>query len=354
MRKKLPGRRRKLLALLVGLLFSAVFVALSLRRIDLQGLWHTLLISHWWPWYLLAPIVYVIGLWVRGIRCQVILRPHCDISTLTATNVVVIGYAANNVLPARMGEVVRAYVLGRRAGVSVSLSLAVTFLERLFDGLAITLLLVVAASFATLPEWSREILWLAVLVFLSGATAVVLITAARPFVTKLSRGAAGLLPERFASRLVSILERAFGATDCLKNPAVALSVVLLSVAVWVIEGAMYLVILPAFDLPLAPVWAGMAVSVTNLGILVPSSPGYVGPFHYFCMRTLLIFGVPAETALGYAMVVHALSYIPVTTWGLFALAAYGVRLSTAVEADAPGRNVVVAPARPSDEIGPAR
>lgn len=325
------GRKRKI-ALVVGLIVSAVFVVLSLRRIDLSSLWETLLTSQWWPWYLLAPAVYIVGLVVRGIRCRAILAPHCDLDVSTSTNIVVIGYAANNVLPARIGEFVRAYVLSKKADLTVSLSLAVTFLERIFDGLTITLILLVAAAFSPLPAWGRELLWVAAAVFVAALAGVIAVMVAKPLVLSTARRATSFLPPAIAERILQILERAIASTDCLRDPVLAAKVAVLSILVWCIEGAMYLLILPAFGLLLQPVWAAMAMSVTNLGILVPSSPGYVGPFHYFCMQALSIFGVVRETALGYAIMAHLLSFIPVTLWGLSALAYYGIELGTAARA----------------------
>lgn len=327
---KPPTNSRRRFAMLLGLAFSGIFVALSLRHVDLHGVWETLERSHWWPWYALAPAIYLLGHGVRGIRCRAILRPHCAISTVTATNVVVVGYGANNVLPARMGELVRAYVLSRRANLSVSLSLAVTFLERILDGLSITFLLLIAAAFTPLPDWGRRLLWLGGLLFLAALGGIVLAMRARGFVVATSRRLMAPLPERLRDRLVSAIERGIAATDCLRDSSLTWKIVALSMGVWVVEGCMFLVLLPAFGLPLHPIWAWMALAVTNLGILFPSSPGYVGPFHYFCMRALMLFGVSSETALGYAIMAHLLYYVPITIWGLSVLAVYGVDMGAAV------------------------
>jgi len=269
------------------------------------------------------------GQFLRGVRCRRILRPHAAISTWDASNVVISGYAANNVLPARMGEVVRAYMLTRIAGVSLSLSLAVTLLERFLDGLVITGILVVAGHFMPLPAWGENLLRAAEAIFLGALLGIVVVMVAKPWVLRIVGVITARLPARFAQRLVAIVARAIGATDCLRDPRLAAEIVGLSTAAWLAEGSMFLVILPAFGLPAKPLWAALALSITNLGILIPSSPGYIGPFHYFCMQALLMAGVGPETALGYAIVVHLLFYIPVTAWGLAALAVYGVDLTTA-------------------------
>lgn len=337
--------RKHIYAILVGVAFSATFVVLSLWRIDLSQLWRTLRTSQWWPWYVLAPVIYMAGHFVRGMRCRRILAPHCDLDTWTASNVIIIGYGSNNLLPARMGEVVRAYVLSRKANISVSLSFAVTFLERLLDGLVITLILVVAGLFAPLPEWGRHLLWVAASIFLSASTAVVLVMVAKPFVLKLAARLTALLPPHLGGRILSILDRAIAATDCLRDTGLAPQILLLSLLVWAVEGCMFLVILPAFGLPMNPLWAWMALAVTNLGILFPSTPGYIGPFHYFCMQAMLIFGVSPEQALGVAIMAHLLHYVPVTIWGVAALGAYGVDIGAAM------RNARVATPLPTSAEG---
>ena len=321
---------RRLFAIALGLLCSALFIALSVRRIDLPALWGALRTSTWWPWYVLAPLIYMTGHFVRGLRCRIILRPHCTISTWTASNVVIAGYAANYILPARMGELVRAYLLSRQAKISVTLSLAITLLERVLDGLVITGLLVIAASMTPLPPWGRELLWVAAAVFLSAAAGVGLVIAAKSQVLDLLEWVTRRLPARFGQRLMSIADRAIAATDCLRDRTLIGPILLLSLVVWLVEGSMFLVILPAFGLAANPLWAAMALTVTNLGILIPSSPGYIGPFHFFCMQALMMFGITRETALGYAIMAHLLYYIPVTIWGISAMAAYGMRFGTAV------------------------
>lgn len=336
--KKSGGKKRKL-ALVVGLVVSAIFLFLSLRRINFHELWQTLLSSHWWPWYVLAPAVYVLGLAVRGLRCREILRPHCDLPVATSSNIVVIGYAANNVLPARIGEVVRAYVLSKKADLTVSLSLAVTLLERIFDGLTITFLLLVSAMFSPLPAWGREVLYAAGGIFAVAVTGVAFVMLAKDMVMNVARRLTSFLPPRISERILSILDRAIAATDCLRDPWLAFKVAGLSLLVWAIEGTVYMIILPAFGLPLNPVWAFMAMSVTNLGILVPSSPGYIGPFQFFCMQALGIFGVREETGFGFAIMAWVLTYLPVTLWGLAALAYYGIEMGAAAGGDGDGDQV---------------
>ena len=89
---------------------------------------------------------------------------------------------------------------------------------------------------------------------------------------------------------------------------------------------MFVMVLPAFGLPIRLDWAVLAMAITNLGIMVPSTPGYIGPFHYFCMQTLMLFGVASAVATSYAITVHAVFFVPVTLWGVAVVLRYGIEI----------------------------
>src|SRR5262249_3482814 len=105
---------------------------------------------------------------------------------------------------------------------------------------------------------------------------------------------------------------------------------LLSLAVWLCETGLYCFTLSCFALPKVFPLSALAMSLTNLGILIPSSPGFIGPFHFFCMQALSAFGIQPALALSYAIVVHLAFYIPVTAWGLLVLTVYGFEFASAV------------------------
>jgi uncharacterized membrane protein YbhN (UPF0104 family) len=93
---------------------------------------------------------------------------------------------------------------------------------------------------------------------------------------------------------------------------------------------MFLLLLPAFHLRFSLWWAFLAMTVTNLGILAPSTPGFVGPFHYFCMKSLAAVGVAEATAMSYAIVVHLTFFAPITLWGVGIIFWYGLQLGSTI------------------------
>src|SRR6185295_4542982 len=128
----------------VGILVSLLFLWLSTSRVRWAELAGVVAKVHWWPWLPLAMAAYLVGHVVRGVRCKLILADLAPISLLSATNVVVLGYGANNILPLRLGELARAGMLAQRTGLSYVQCLTVTFLELVLDAIVSLVLFVVA------------------------------------------------------------------------------------------------------------------------------------------------------------------------------------------------------------------
>lgn len=324
---------------LAGLAFSAIFAVLAFRRLDVASVLATLRDARVLPWVPLAILAYVAGHFVRGARLRLLVRGESALSLATATNVVVVGYASNNVFPARLGELVRAGLLTERTGIPVAQSLTVTFIERLLDGIAILVMLLVGTWMLPVrPDWIWDVARVGSLVF-GVALAVALFAVFLPslVLSIASRLSAHLAP-RLRDRILAVASAVTSAGAVLRRPRGALVIVLYSAVVWVFEASMFAAILPVFSLHLSPASAVVAMSVTNLGILVPSSPGYIGPFHFFCSQALVSQGVPAATAMGYALLVHLTFYIPVTLWGAVSIVWYGVQVGATAALARAGRN----------------
>jgi uncharacterized protein (TIRG00374 family) len=322
-----PVFLRRTAVALVGLLGSAVFVALAMRHLDLREVLSTWRTARVLPWVPLAVLSYVAGHLVRGQRLRVLVKRETMLPLTTATNVVVVGYASNNVFPARLGEFVRAGMLAERTGIPLGQSLTITFIERLLDGIAILVLLLAGTlSLGVRPPWLWDVARLGSLVF-GVALTLVLVAVLLPSVvmSTASRLSAGL-GARARDRVLSLASSVTSAGAVLRRPRDAMAILAYSGLVWLFESLMFALLFPVFSLRFHLSPAFIAMSVTNLGILVPSSPGFVGSFHFFCSQALASQGVPAATAMGYAILVHLTFYVPVTLWGAAAILWYGVQV----------------------------
>src|SRR3990172_6450369 len=133
----------------IGVLISVLFIWLALRGLRLEKFCEAVQRANY-IWLLPGVAVYFVGVWVRAWRWYYLLGPIKKIPTKTMFPITTIGYMGNNIYPARAGEVLRAVILKRKEGVSVSASLATIIVERIFDGVVM-----LAFIFLNLPELAK-------------------------------------------------------------------------------------------------------------------------------------------------------------------------------------------------------
>lgn len=312
-------------AILGGVAVTIAFVALALRKVDLdqmRSVWHSVRL---WPWLPLAIASYLAGHVVRGLRCRLLFGPQANLQAGTATNIVVVGYACNNILPLRLGELVRAGMLSERSGAPFVQSLTVIFVERLLDGLAILGLLLGVSAFARTEGWIHQLSSTAAVVF-GGALLVVVMAVATPSLLVSAAARLGAVHPAVQSVAIRLATRTANALRVLRSPTVILQSAALSLGIWLLESGLFAFLLPAFGIASPWKTGVLAMAVTNLGIMVPSTPGFVGPFHFFCREALASQGVAPALGLNFAIAVHLAFYVPVTLWGAVALLWYGVEV----------------------------
>ncbi len=235
----------------------------------------------------------------------------------------IIGFAVNNLLPARLGEFARAYMLGQREDISKSLSFATVVVERLLDGLTLLVFLLALSFFFPLPGWGQRMGFLAALFFLGALAFLFFLLYREAQALRLVRRISSLLSPSWADSLERLLTSFVAGVESLRQRHLLPGLALLSVSIWAFEATSYFFLTWAFPISLSPlsrVMAALFVTVVvNLGVLIPSSPGYVGTFHFFAMSALSVFGAGREVALSYAVVSHAMQYILITGLGLYFL-----------------------------------
>lgn len=331
---------------LIGLALSAFCLYLVFRKIDIAALGQALARLDW-ALLLAAIAVFLTTFIVRTFRWQSLLTPTKPVPFRRLFGVIFIGYMANNVLPARLGEFVRAYVLSRKEGVRKSTTLATIFIERIFDGLSLLFILGALLIAHELGFISAEHEFPAS-IQLAALGAAVVFVGAFGFVAALefSPGFGGTLaklihkfaPATIAPKLESILGAFVEGVSCLRSARRLAFVFGASLLVWAIEGSTYAMMGQAFhmELPLRAFFITMVI--VNLGTIIPSAPGFVGTFQLFCWMSLGMFGVTKEAAVSYGLVLNVAEYVPVTLLGIMFLAMENLTLKT-----------MVAPANEGDE-----
>jgi hypothetical protein len=209
----------------------------------------------------------------------------------------------------------------------VSQALGITFIERVLDGLSLLIILIVATAGSHIPSWMHDVVNLAIVVFGLAAIAIAVATIWPALVISVAGKLGGTISEGWQQRLVALATHVTHATAYLRDPRGAVLLIVFSIVIWCFEACLYVLFLPIFGIPLSIEAGVVTMCVTGFGLLLPSSPGFIGPFHYFASQTLMVYGVAQSPALAYATLTHLGFYVPLTLLGASAMLWYGVRLS---------------------------
>jgi uncharacterized protein (TIRG00374 family) len=312
----------------IGVIISIVCLYLAFRDEDFGAIGRALGRVQYWA-ILPSLVAYFIGVWLRALRWKVLLSSvRKDIRTYSLFRVLCIGYMGNDILPARLGDVLRVYVVSRRENVTKSASLATILVERILDGLTMLGFLAVSALFITLNREMENALRVFSIVFLVGLLVFVALAASPERITTLVQLLLGrsplgrVIPEALHNRALHITASFVNGLGVLRSWQGVVSVMGLSVAAWACETAMYYIIGAwGFGLSLPIHGYTMTTAAANLSTLVPSSPGFIGVFDGVAKSVLHgLFNIDSGLALSYVVVLHAALLFPVTAVGLVYMA----------------------------------
>ena len=283
-----------------------------------------------YAYFVPAVLVYFVALGIRALRWRYLLLHLKAVPVARLYPVVAIAYMANNVLPFRLGELVRAHFIGEREGVSKASGLATIGVERVFDGL--TLMFLVVVIWPLLP-WTSALrnddgelnaLWVAlsvvVVLFFVVAFLVLLLFAVSPRLgNRFARLVSSVAPRMVRPKVEEFVRLLVEGLAALRSPRKLAIISLLSLPVWLTEAAMYYMLAVSFNLD-QPFHVILLVTATsNLATTVPSIGG-IGPFEVVATSTLIAFGVGGDPAATYSLFVHIVAlWLPVNILGLFFL-----------------------------------
>lgn len=328
----------------VILLITVGLMAFFLRNANLGQVWGEILHAQW-DLLLLGFVLTLLGYVFRAERWRHLLTPVGAPGFESAFRATSIGFAVNMLLPGRVGEVVRPYVLARREHLSVTATFATIVIERLFDMLVICLIVATFVTLlgATVSSESAELLeTLETASLLAGLAAICLLVLV--FVLAADPIRAGRVVHRLAiwapgglvRRVTALVER-FLEGLAVTRQARPLGIALIwSVPLWVSTAASIWCVTTAFGIEIP--WGGAAIlmALIMIGVAVPT-PGGVGGYHAaYQLGATVLYGAPEDRAVGAALVMHLVSFGPVTLLGLVFMAQEGLRLRGIRDLGAPG------------------
>jgi uncharacterized protein (TIRG00374 family) len=303
---------------IAGLVLSALLVWLSIRGIEFRGVmdgFRTIRCGYVLP---AVAAMFLMQL-LRSIRWGLILRPIEKVDQLSLFSVTSVGFLAIIAIPARLGELARPYLIAKKSRIPMSSALGTIFVERVLDSLTVLIIAVLALFFTPLPPWLIRSSVLFLLVTLGLAAVMILMIVRREATLRILAPLIGRLPARYAGAVNRLIDHFIEGFRIVADPVLLFSATLLSIVIWLVDVvAIYLLFL-AFGLHLPVAAAFVLMIILIIGIAIPTAPGFIGNWHYFCILGLGLFGIPKTDALTFAIIYHALSIGIVILLGLIFL-----------------------------------
>jgi len=304
----------------IGVLISAIFIFLAFREVNLTEMISALEKANY-VWIFPGIAFMFLSLYIRSLRWRYFLLSIKKVKVSSLFSAMMIGYMANNVFPLRLGELLRAYAIGKSEDISKATSFATILVERIIDVVSLLLILGFTIFFHDFPDEIRNA---ALVIFMSAIGIIGLIVFLMGKATHAMRFVGFLLrpfPPRARERMFITMKSFLEGFQVFRHTHHYFAIIMQSIVLWVLYAGIIFVTLIAFNLQLEGASyfiASLVILVMiSIGIMIPSSPGFIGTYHYLCMKGLALFGVGESDALSFAIVLHLSNYIPMTLVGFF-------------------------------------
>jgi glycosyltransferase 2 family protein len=288
-------------------LASVVFVPLAFRGVSLPEVGRILREAHWAP-IVLAALLFSITVMAKAARWGLFFQRRLSFRSLFAA--AAIAQSVNFLLPGRLGEVARVYVLRHREEDRVARILGTIGAEKFVDLIALVVLAVIVTPFIPLPAWLRDPSLRVSAVSLGATLMLAVVYLQRARLRRLATWAAVRVfrsnPTVIGKQIDLTVDGFAPLADRKAIPAIAAA----SVGIWWLMVATNYALF--FALPMRPSWlvAAVLLLVLHVGVAVPSTPGKIGVFQMLVNITLALFGVSRELALGYGLLLYLIIVLP--------------------------------------------
>lgn len=300
---------KKLIRYLAGLIVTVLALWLSFRNLDWSALQDSFTRVHLF-WVILAVINVLFTVYVMGWRWQLLLKQKKNIRLGYLFQLNIISQYINIILPGRFGEIAKAWLPAKRYGLSGSYVLGTVIIEKMFDFFAGVILWVsIPAFFAfqgKIKGYTMALVICAILIIL-----LALVVWKRELVRKWLYFFSSLLPKgKFKQRIVNFLEKGIEAFSQLKNTRTSLVLALYTVLIILLSSLTNFLLFLAFGFKLSFFEAMVLLLIVQIGNAPPSVPGKIGVFEYIVILGLSFFSIGKADAMGYALMLHVVSYLP--------------------------------------------
>lgn len=317
----------------LGLAISALCLFLIFKDIDLGQLAGAFR-SFNLLWLIPSLFFFYWSMYLRAVRWGLLFRPRYQIPGRRLFRPLMICFAFNSILPGRLGEIVRAYLVGKTEKTGMASALATVVSERIFD--SVTLLTSLGIALALLSPldldvsvefWNIEIdgsmlgPLIRAIVALCAVTVVgavfFMVPAGPPFMVRMARRVPGI-PERWRTRIIDLIEGLARGFESVRDPRTLLGIVAYSIVLWGLIAVSNLMLAYGFNLTMSYVEAVAIMALIAVFIVIPAAPGYWGLYEAGALFSLAVLGIEENQSIGaaYAIVMHLVQFVPIVLIGL--------------------------------------
>ena len=313
--------------LVLGLACSAGFLWLAIRNIHWPDVWAAWQQARWD--LLVLGTLMLVGCWgLSSVGWRLLLSPAPGLRVRDTFAYICIGFLANTVLPFRLGELARATLMGRKQGLGIGRALGSIALGRVFDLLTLIGIILVVALAMDIPPVIQTALASMAIGGLGALLFLVFLAFHQERLPRFTAVLTRIMPRRLAEKIMTLIQGFSSGANVLRRPGHLLSVLALCALGGSLAGTTVWIWTRAFQLSVP--WHGVffVLVVVNLGSAIPSSPGYIGVYHYLAVLALSPWVPNRNAALAYAIGTHALNMLANVGLGSWFLAREGLSLKS--------------------------
>ena len=291
--------------LVLGIIISGIFVYLSMRGVEYKQLLKGFQNANYI--FLIPAVVLFLSLsFLRSLRWGVILSPLEKIGQRKLFPITCIGFMAIALIPMRIGEVVRPYLISTKSRIPLTSSLATILVERVLDGITLLTILLFVILGSTVPDWLITVGQSFFITFIVLVLLMLFLRFRKDLAVRLLSPLLNKLPKKITGGIETLIGSFVEGFGIISDPKRLICAIFLSVVIWVFSAlAIYfLYCFQGLQLPLLSAFVVLVVTV--IGISLPTAPAFLGNFQFGCIMALLIFGVSKNEAFSFSMVFYVL------------------------------------------------
>ena len=303
---------------ILGFLISGILLYLALKKINFSETITAIKLAKY-KFIIFAGFATLGINTLRSFRWKYLTENHQLVPISSFIKAYFIGFFANSVLPARLGEIIRAKTLGDLSKPFVKTggtkSLSSVFVERVFDGIILLIFYVGIVFLYPVPIWIKRAGIVAAIIFISLLCLTILIITNKMMIYRLLEKCLFWSKGDLQKKVIDLFNKFSEGLEIIRNYRSMVIFLFLSLIVWFLEGLVIYIFMRSLNIELPVMSAFFLMILVGFGIAIPSAPGYVGVYQFVCIKGLAMWNINASLALSFALVMQFATFVPMNLVG---------------------------------------